>query len=46
MSQNDNKNDRDRPRLVTRVGRRLSFMNTIALVLVIVGLIALLAKNH
>ena len=45
MSDDDNSSRRPRARLATRVGRGLSFMNKLALLLLIAGLVALAFKH-
>lgn len=46
MKHDDHQEGGDRPGLFTRVGRSLSFMNKLALVLFVIGLLALLVKHH
>jgi hypothetical protein len=46
MSEDNERRERDRPRLRTRVGRGLSFMNKLALALLVAGLVAVLLKHH
>lgn len=46
MSEQDERKDSARPSLPTRVGRGLSFMNKLAFVLLVLGLLALAFKHH
>ncbi len=46
MSKHDESSSADRPSLPTRIGRGLSFMNKLAAILVVLGLIAVLLKHH
>lgn len=46
MSKQDDSEDRKRPSLPTRVGRGLSFMNKLAFVLLVLGLLAVVVRHH
>jgi hypothetical protein len=46
MSKQDAPDDSKRPSLPTRVGRGLSFMNKLAFVLLVLGLLAVVLKHH
>ena len=46
MSKQDDSDDKKRASLPTRVGRRLSFMNKLAFLFVVLGLLAVVSKHH
>ena len=46
MSSHESPKDPKRPSLPTRVGRGLSFMNKLAFILLVLGLLALALKHH
>lgn len=46
MSREDDRNDRERPKLRQRVGQGLSFMNKLAAVILVLGCLAVLFKHH
>ncbi|MBC7673056.1 MAG: hypothetical protein H7247_11600 [Polaromonas sp.] len=46
MSGEDDRNERERPKLRQRVGQGLSFMNKIAVVILVLGCLAVLFKHR
>ena len=46
MSRDDDRNDSERPKLRQRIGQGLSFMNKLALVILVLGCLAVLFKHH
>ena len=46
MSTDDDRGDRDRPKLRQRIGQGLSFMNKLALVILVLGCLAVFFKHH